>query len=196
MNQHSSKQWLIAVMALAATLTGNSQTGRSNEPGLNANLKETMPQIGSKSIRVPFTIPFSSNGPADPTDPSRPLFCNKSVQREFAEAFMKTRNGEERMGLAEAGRSIDFDGDALSFGSWATTDIDDGETGERANKMHFWKDDHSIAVFHTHGNQARPVPSARDLQGDVPDFVVSRFAVYVTVPGTQSYVHLHPAICK
>jgi hypothetical protein len=155
-----------------------------------------MPPIGSKSIRVPLSLPFSANGPADPTDPSRPLFCNRAVQREFAEAFMKTKNGEERLGLAEAGRSIEFGGEGLSFGSWSTTEIDDGESGERANKMTVSKDDHSIAVFHTHGNGARPVPSARDLQGNIPNFVISRFAVYVTVPGTHTYVELHSAVCK
>jgi hypothetical protein len=196
MKRQSSKQRLIVVMALTATLTGHSQTGRSNEPGLFPNLKETMPRLGSKSIRVPLPLQFSADGPADPTDPSRPLFCNKDVQREFGEAFMKTRNGEERNGLAEAGRSIEFDGNALSFGSWATTDIDDGEAGERANKMSVSRDDHSIAVFHTHGNKARPVPSDMDLRGDVPNYVVSRFAVYVTVPGTGTYNELHPAECK
>ena len=196
MNKHSSKQCFVAVMALLAALTGHSQTVRSNEPGLNASLKETTSQIGSKSIMVPLTLPFSANGPADPTDPSRPLFCNQEVRREFGEAFMRTRNGEDRKGLAEAGRSIEFDGNRLSFGSWATTEIDDGQSGERANKMSVLKDDHSIAVFHTHGNSARPVPSARDLLGDVPNFVVSRFTIFVTVPGTRTYVELHPAICK
>jgi hypothetical protein len=35
-----------------------------------------------------------------------------------------------------------------------------------------------------------------DLRGDVPNYVVSRFAVYVTVPGTGTYNELHPAECK
>ena len=33
---------------------------------------------------------------------------------------LKTRNGEERNGLAEAGRSIEFDGGTLSF--WLLSD--------------------------------------------------------------------------
>jgi hypothetical protein len=82
------------------------------------------------------------------------------VRREFGKAFMKTRNGENRMGLAEAGRSIELNEGEIKFGAWSTTDFGDGENGERANKMQIARDELTIAIFHTHGNMARPTPSA------------------------------------
>jgi hypothetical protein len=196
MNKQSLKYFLVFAISITATLTGHAQTGYAAESEIHPSVKQMTPQIGLKSLRVPLPLTISANGPVDPTYPSRPLFCNKEVQKEFAKAFMKTRNGEGRMGLAEAGRSIEFDEGTLTFGSWATTDFGDGQTDEKANRMYVSKDDHSIAVFHTHGNHARPVPSAKDLQGDVPDFVISQFTVYVTIPGTGTYVQLLPAVCR
>lgn len=197
MNLRLLKCSLVAVTAVMATLPGFAQTTRSNESGVHPSIKlATTPQIGHIATITSPALTFSTNGPVDPTNPSRPLFCNKNVQREFGKAFMKTRNGEDRGGLAEAGRSIEFNEGAITFGSWASSEIDNGEANERANKMNISKDDSTIAFFHTHGNSARPVPSAKDLKGDVPDFVISQRAVYVTIPGTDSYVKLDPAVCK
>jgi hypothetical protein len=196
-NARLAKSSLLVFAALMTTLPAAAQTVRSSESGVHPSIKRaTPPQIGHNAIRAPLALPIAIHGPVDPTNPSRPLFCNKDVQKQFREAFMKTRNGEERMGLAEAGRSVDFKDGTISFGSWATSAINDGETDERANRMNLLRDDSSIAVFHTHGNNARAVPSAADLKADVPNFVISRFALYVTIPGTSSYVQLDLAVCK
>lgn len=196
MYKRSLQYFLIFAVSMTAALTGYAQSGHALEAEISHSMKQAIPQTGLRSIKASLRLPMSMNGPADPTDPSRPLFCNKEVQKQFALAFMKTRNGEDRMGLAEAGRSIDLHDGKIAFGLWSTTNFGDGQNGERANRMYVPKDEHSIAVFHTHGNRARPVPSAKDLQGDVPDFVISQFAVYVTLPGTGSYVELHSENCR
>lgn len=197
MTAHLLNRSLIAAMAVIAIRPASAQAARPSESGFHPSIQQTAPQqIARAAMKISRSMLVSTNGPIDPTDPSRPLMCNKMVQREFREAFMKTGNGDGRMGLAEAGRSIELIGGMLSFGSWVTSAIDDGETGEKANRMSLLRDDNSIAVFHTHGNNARPFPSAADLRGDVPDFVISRFAVYVTIPGTGMYVRLDPSACK
>jgi len=194
MNPRLPNYLLTAAAALIVVIPALAQPMRPNEFGVYASIKQTTALKISRNLTTsPRALPFSMNGPADPTDPTRPLVCNKSVQREFREAFMKTRNGEDRMGLAEAGRSIELSEGAIAFGPWATTDLGDGE---RANRMNMVKDDSTIAFFHTHGNRARAVPSARDLKGEVPDFVISQFAIYVTIPGTESYLRLDPTVCK
>jgi hypothetical protein len=109
---------------------------------------------------------------------------------------MKTSNGEDRMGLAGAGRSIEFKEGAMSFGSWMTSSINNGEAGERANKMNLQRDDDSIASCHTQGKYARTMSSAEDLKGDIPNLVISRLALYPMVPGRDTYLRLDSAVCK
>jgi len=194
MHRHFIKYFLVLAVSMTAALTGHAQSSHTGEAEIRPSMKQTMSQTGLKSIRASLSLAI--DGPVDPTDPSRPLFCNKEVQKQFALAFMMTRNGEDRMGLAEAGRSIELNDGSIAFGPWSKSDFGDGQSGEKANRMYVSKGQRSIAVFHTHGNHARPVPSAKDLQGDVPDFVISQFAVYVTVPGTGAYVQLHPNVCR
>ena len=58
----------------------------------------------------------SKTGPADPTNPSQPLFKNKDVQKHSDDAFARTTNGKARDGLAEAGFAIDYKNGKISFG--------------------------------------------------------------------------------
>jgi hypothetical protein len=196
MNAHLLKSSLLIAGSLMTCLPVFPQNMQGGHEAPAQNMKTATISIIDSASRVNPVLSFTTNGPADPTNPSKPLFCNEKVRRQFREAFMKTRDGEARAGLAEAGRSIELNEGEVSFGSWATTELGDGDNDDRANKMHITRDDSTIAFFHTHGNNARPVPSARDLKGDVPDFVISRFAVYVTIPGTNTYLHLDPAVCK
>jgi hypothetical protein len=196
MNTNQLKSSLLLAASLIASLSASSQDILSGRQTTIRDIKATTAGIVDNAKRVESATPLATSGPVDPTNPSKPLFCNEKVQREFREAFMKTRNGEARGGLAEAGRSIELNNGEIAFGSWATTESDNGDENERANRMQISRGDSTIAFFHTHGNNARPVPSARDLQGDVPDFVISRFSVYVTIPGTDTYVHLNPSACK
>jgi len=196
MNARLLESSLFVAATLMANLSGSAQDIGAGRKASAQDIKATLigATFSAKRTQSPLTV--TTNGPADPTNPARPLFCNKDVQKEFGRAFMKTRNGEARMGLAEAGRSIELSEGAIVFGPWAATDLDDGENEERANRMNIARDGSTIAFFHTHGNNARPVPSARDLGGDVPDFVISRFAIYVTIPGTNTYLQLDPTVCK
>jgi hypothetical protein len=196
MNTHLLRFSRIVVVSLITGMSAFAQSVPGGRQTPMRDIKATTADIVDNAKRLKSGTPIAATGPVDPTNPSRPLFCNEKVRKEFREAFMKTRNGEARGGLAEAGRSIELNDGEIAFGSWATTELDNGDENERANRMRIARGDSTIAFFHTHGNNARPVPSARDLQGDVPDFVISRFAVYVTIPGTNAYVHLDPAVCR
>lgn len=196
MGAHLLKSSLLLAASLMTSLSASTQNISGGPQTRARDIEATMADIVENRKKGELAIPFTTSGPADPTNPTKPLFCNEKVRREFREAFMKTRNGEARGGLAEAGRSIELNGGELSFGSWSATDLGNGDENDRANRMQISKGESTIAFFHTHGNNARPVPSARDLQGDVPDFVISRFAAYVTIPGTNTYLHLDPSVCR
>ena len=45
----------------------------------------------------------------------------------------------------------------------------------------------TIAIVHTHPDAAYPTPGPGDYSAKVPNFVLSRRALYVTVPGTMKH---------
>jgi hypothetical protein len=196
MNPNLHRLTLLFIAPLVTILSGSAQSVPAQLEAPSHDIEMTNITIASREETALSWLRTKSGGPADPTNPSRPLFCNENVQKQFERGFMKTRNGEGRFGLAEAGRAIELKGGTILFGSWVVTDSSTGERGERANKMMIPTDGFTIAVFHTHGNSAKAIPSASDLKGDIPNFVVSRFAVYVTIPGTGSFLRLFAGACK
>ena len=131
----------------------------------------------------------SKTGPADPTNPSQPLFKNKDVQKHSDDAFARTTNGKARDGLAEAGFAIDYKNGKISFGPR----VDSVTSDKPANGLQIPVDPYTIAVLHTHGDSAIPTPSGGDENSPVPNFVRSQSALYVTVPHTNTYIQLEPA---
>lgn len=61
----------------------------------------------------------AQTGPADPANPSEPLFCNSAVRKQSDNAWMATTNGQAGGGLAEGGFSIDYTGGKVVPGKGA-----------------------------------------------------------------------------
>lgn len=102
---------------------------------------------------------------------------------------MRTKNGEARSGLAEAGFAVNYSNGKLWFSKLVDSVNDSGE----ANKLKIpIIKDITIAILHTHGNRALPTPSGEDFNSPVPNFIRSINDLYVTVPGTKTYIDLKP----
>jgi hypothetical protein len=109
------------------------------------------------------------------------------VKKASDGAFEETSNGEARGGLAEAGFSIEhYDDGRIGIANRVDTVYESGVP----NDLRIHTDSHTIAVFHTHGNHALPTPSPGDLKSPVPNFVRSQRELFVTVPGTKTYIKL------
>jgi RHS repeat-associated protein len=126
------------------------------------------------------------SGPEDPTNPGHPLSQNPVVKKASDEAFMKTTNGQARSGLAEAGFAIDYKDGKISI----VNKVDSVNSDKKANELQITTDENTKAILHTHGNSALPTPSPGDLKSPVPNFVRSQRDLYVTVPGTTTYIRL------
>lgn len=93
---------------------------------------------------------------------------------------MTTGNGKARGGLAEAGFAIQYKDGKIS----AANRTDSVDSGDKPNELRIKTDANTIAILHTHGNSAVPTPSPGDRNPNtqIPDFVRSQSAVYVTIP--------------
>jgi len=133
----------------------------------------------------------AKSGPEDPTNPGKPLSQNPVVQEASDQAFMKTTNGTARGGLAEAGFSVEYKDGKISIAN----KVDSLHSDKPANELKITTDENTIAILHTHGNNALPTPSPGDRNPNsrIPDFVRSQSALYVTVPHTRNYIQLLPA---
>lgn len=133
--------------------------------------------------------------PVDPTNPSHPLHENKSVHAAMQMALVITNFGAARAGLAEAGCALEYTGGRI-FAAHCINSIHDDSS---VNELHIQTDAHTIALFHTHGNEAPEIPSVGDRNPHItlPDFVLSRLSLYVVIPNTNhggqlnNYVQLH-----
>jgi RHS repeat-associated protein len=163
-----------------ATEDGNQATGQQNPSPTAQNQQQH--------------YDATKSGPEDPTNPGKPLAQNPIVQKASDGAFESTDNGRARGGLAEAGFSIEYKDGKISIANQTDSVHDSGP----ANELHIKTDANTIAVLHTHGNNAVPTPSmpTKNSPGDVasrvPNFVRSQSSLYVTVPGTTSYIQLTP----
>jgi hypothetical protein len=124
------------------------------------------------------------SGPEDPTNPGHPLSQNSVVKKGMDEAFMKTTNGTARGGLAEAGGTIELKDGKISIANKVDSVNGDG----KPNALGIKPDDNTIAIFHTHGNNALPTPSPgdRNPNAQFPDFVRSQRSLYVTIPNSAT----------
>ena len=101
---------------------------------------------------------------------------------------MSTTNGRAREGLAEAGFAIDYKGGKISI----VNRVSSVNSDQKPNELHIKIDANTIAILHTHGNNALSTPSPGDTRSPVPNFVRSQSALYVTIPGTNKYIRLQP----
>jgi len=130
------------------------------------------------------------SGPEDPTNPGHPLSQNPVYKKASDEAWQTTRNGTAGNGRAEAGGTIEYKDGKLFPANKVNSVNDDPQT---ANHLHITTDDHTIAIYHVHGNSLDPKPSPGDLSPNthVPDFVRSQRSLYVTIPGSA---HGNPSL--
>jgi RHS repeat-associated protein len=136
----------------------------------------------------------SKTGPEDPTNPGHPLFQNKTFKKLSDKAFVKTDDGKARNGKAEAGFRIDYVDGKLTFGPIITNANEtsaDGIPNEIPIPIFIGQ---TIAILHTHGNEAVVEPSSLDERSPVPNFVRSASFLFVTVPNATKdpYIQLQP----
>jgi hypothetical protein len=126
--------------------------------------------------------------PAGETDPlvtARELACEPLVVRAFVMAWESTLNGTREHGLGESGFAIQSYLSSLSIQGWRETAISD---------LFIPADEGTVAVAHVHGRAASESPGSVDLRSRVPNFVISREALYVTIPGTPHFVRLRGGV--
>jgi hypothetical protein len=152
----------------------------------NQQLTLTNAQVGAAFLDVAQHNDYdpSKTGPEDPTNPGNPLYQNSSVKKASDQAFMDTQNGTARDGEAEAGFAIDYIAGKIYIAHRTNNVKSDGPP----KSLGVSADPNSIAIFHTHGNHANPIPSPgdRDPESTLPNFVRSRSALYVTVPNSAT----------
>jgi RHS repeat-associated protein len=127
----------------------------------------------------------SKSGPEDPTNPGHPLYKNSVVKKASDKAFMQTMDGQAGNGLAESGFAIALKNGKIAIESWTSSVNGSGKLNQLSIDT---SDPDTIAILHTHGNNALPTPSPGDRNPNVqfPDFVRSRSALYVTIPHSAS----------
>jgi hypothetical protein len=154
-----------------ARATGNAGFGAQNT-------SVTAAYDPNKPLYTPHGVVYGN--PRDPSNPGNALIDNPVVQRASDQAFITTVNGTARGGLAEAGFSIEYSNGAISIAHQVNSVNGDGTP----NALHITTDANTVAILHVHGNHAQPTPSPGDRSAttQVPDFVRSQRAVYVTIP--------------
>jgi len=116
---------------------------------------------------------------------ARELACEPLVIHAFIQAWKSTLNGTRNSGLGESGFAIDRYMTTLSVQGWREGTVND---------LLIPADEDTIAVAHVHGRGADEHPARMDVQSRVPNFVISRDALYVTVPGSSGFVRVRGGV--
>jgi hypothetical protein len=122
---------------------------------------------------------------ANPLALARELACEPLVIRGFVQAWKATLNGTRNQGLAETGFAIETYKSTISIQGWTQAMIND---------LLIPTDNHTVAVAHVHGRAADERPAAVDLRSPVPNFVISKNALYVTLPGSTRVVRIRGGV--
>jgi hypothetical protein len=122
---------------------------------------------------------------AEPMMTARELACEPVVIRAFVMAWKSTLNGTRNHGLGESGFAIESYMSTLSVQGWREAVM---------NELFIPADHDTIAVAHVHGRGADEHPAKMDVQSRVPNFVISRDALYVTVPGSSGFIRLRGGV--
>jgi hypothetical protein len=122
---------------------------------------------------------------AQPMMTARELACEPVVIRAFVMAWKSTLNGTRNHGLGESGFAIESYMSTLSVQGWQEAVM---------NELFIPADHETIAVAHVHGRGADEHPAKMDIQSRVPNFVISRYSLYVTVPGSSGFIRLRGGV--
>jgi hypothetical protein len=116
---------------------------------------------------------------------ARELACEPVVIRAFVMPWKSTLNGTRNHGLGESGFAIESYMSTLSVQGWREAVM---------NELFIPADHETIAVAHVHGRGADEHPAKMDVQSRVPNFVISRDALYVTVPGSSGFIRIRGGV--
>jgi len=116
---------------------------------------------------------------------AKELACEPLVIHGFVMAWKATLNGTRERGLAESGFAVESYMSSLSLQGWREASFND---------LLIPADDETVAVAHVHGKGADGHPGAVDLRSRVPNFVISREALYVTLPGTSMFTRVRGGV--
>lgn len=115
-----------------------------------------------------------------PPSPTERLYCRPEMIAAFDKAWSLVRGGSAEY---EAGFRVDKRDDGSGYDIVFAPMRKDLEL-----KLPIpISATRTIAIAHTHPDDAEPTPGPGDYASPVPNFVISRDALFVTVPGTRRY---------
>src|SRR3954462_1540839 len=135
--------------------------------------------------------PESSPRPQPPIVEAEPMMTARELAfepggiRAFVMAWKSTLNGTRNHGLGESGFAIEDYMSTLSVQGWREAVM---------NELFIPADHDTIAVAHVHGRGADEHRGKMDVQSRVPNVVISRDALYVTVPGSSGFVRVRGGV--
>jgi hypothetical protein len=154
---------LLALFVLMATSSSPQDLDWSRDP--LAQLQATSAGAGSTVIATPSAAPVP------------PFECRPEVIAAFREIWKRAGHGAQEY---EAAFRADRAGDVH--------DIVYMEMTREPYRLPVLYDRRlSVAIAHTHPDSAAPTPGPGDYAAAVPNYVVSRRALYVTIPGTRTH---------
>lgn len=135
-----------------------------------------------------FALSLTSNAAAQPAEPAgvlmeealpaeAPLECRPEIIEAFKDAWKRSGSGKEeyeaafRVDHAEGGYRIEF----MPM------------TYEPFQLPVQYYPKKTAAIVHTHPDTAERTPGPGDYAAKVPNFILSRSALYVTIPGTRRH---------
>ncbi|MDX6770425.1 MAG: hypothetical protein SF051_12895 [Elusimicrobiota bacterium] len=185
---------LLALLA-AAALPAAAQLDWSRDPLPQARALLAATPAPSTPAAAPVS-PASAPAPREPDCPrvreraggltlSQPaypaadplLHCRPEVIAAFKEIWRQARHGRVDY---EAAFRVDLEGAGVSI---VYADL----TREPLRQTVTVARGRTMAIAHTHPDSAEPTPGPRDHESPVPNYIVSRRALFVTVPGTREH---------
>lgn len=142
-------------------------------PAVSANdwdpMTDGLPPV---AVPVPAGVPMEDALPAE-----APFECRPEVIAAFKRAWALGGSGREEY---EAAFRVDRTpgGDTIEFMPM---------TREPYQLPVQYYPRKTVAIVHTHPDTAHPTPGPGDYAAKVPNFVLSRRALYVTIPGTKKH---------
>jgi hypothetical protein len=169
--------FLIAIFTIAAGARPpkrlhNDDTALKADSDFDLNLEES-PRPRPDAVQT------------DPLVTARELACEPLVIRGFVMAWRSTLNGTRDRGLGESGFAVQSYRSSLSIQGWREASIND---------LFIPADEDTLAVAHVHGRAADEHPAVVDMSSRVPNFVISRDALYVTIPGKTQFIRLRGGV--
>jgi hypothetical protein len=123
-------------------------------------------------------VALSAGEPVGETFPAEaPLECRPEIIAAFKEAWAMAGSGREEY---EAAFRVDRTENGYAIEFMPMTH----EPYQLPVKYYPTK---TAAIVHTHPNTAKRTPGPGDYAAKVPNFILSRAALYVTIPGTRKH---------